>query len=1018
MLKLQQAEIDRLRSMSPADLDRHLFWITAISIVLGFAVSGACGVGFAMIMLCIAGLFLQIAKRASGPDSPLYVVTTRTKLSFQTFFLSVAAASMLLLLFKTGIDGAMNFMSMWALMFCLVSPVIKFTSRQWRGVALVALSISVLFIGNLAYGFIVHLPVFARPLTVLPETMQIVYALYALAALALITSVLVAAGRLTKLWSSRGDRLFGGKRDSWSGKVSGSLRRATKQVVAELPVYAFLFWYLGIVFFFTVPAGCVGDMLTGTFIASARDANVYPYYTNTHDNGAGLCVPPLTSVDPLADGVDNPPISRTMDEENLGTFETGEENFSQPIFHSIAGDMLTAPDYLWSVPSKFQSLMMRESNITEAIVKSIVALGFIVLPFTLIMRGAQFYAALTRRLIGSKGRLRLSESALAALRDTGDKLRLKYESRFFSQAARTFWWLLFWYVAVFSMVAFTEGGIGSCIRSWIDFSLRDSNFLRVSTETNLQMRYFMAALLAMYMCGPLAVTGCVFLPHRSGRQVVVNEDGISLPDGPFGSMWLRTFRLYVDIKSVSLKGKTLPEIEHAKDRRRVKLQFRTGGSLSFRVMDMPPEDLRLLLERIDEHAEDCKFSAEIVELRVKLSKESETKTAHESATRKGKFKSSIFVPFVGGEKIDRHELRIVKVLANKPLSAVYLVRLADGRLAVLKQLVMPKDDEASREHLRIFQRECELMRELQHEGIARVLDAFNEGNSHFLLLEHFKGQDLKTVVDTFGARTVEEVAGWGLSLCEVLDYLHSQEIIHRDVTPENIVVGEHAGVRLIDFGAAHQFIEGITGTLIGKQSYVAPEQLRGKATKRSDIYSLGVTLSFLLTGKEPVALMQCEPELGNSKSAVLMRKLIMAMTDFEEERRPENIQAVRQILLAILTGNVVAPDLGLTKPEIGATKPGSREDVPVSDAEPRSEDVPVSDAEPRSEVVPVSDAEQSSVIAPLGDVHTDDGQNNEEAKLIVRTIKLMADAVPAETIKVESPKKKVKVKRRVDREKQ
>lgn len=992
--------------MSPAALDRHLFCLIAISIVLGFAVGGTRGVGFAMMLLCLGGLFLQVAKRAAGTDSPFFEVTRRTKISFQTFFLSVAAASMLLLLFKNGIDGAMNFMSMWALMFCLVSPVIKFTSRQWRGVALVALSISALFIGKLAYDFVVHLPVFARPVTVLPETMPVVHALYALGALAIITFVLVAAGRLTKLWCSRGDRLIRGKGDNWSGKLSGFLRRTTKQAVAELPVYAFLSWYLGIVFFLTVPAGCVGDMLTGTFIASARDANVYPYYTYSDDKSAGQYAPPPVSIDPLADGVDNPPKSRAEDEESSSnTFETQEENDQQPLFHSFAGGLWISPGDFWNVPSKFQALMRRESDITEAIVKSIVALGFIVLPFSLIMRGAQFYAALTRRLIGSKGRMRLSESVLAALRDTGDKLRLKYESRFLSQAARTFWWLLFWYVVVFSMVAFTEGGVGSCIRSWIDYSLRDSNFLRVSTETNLQMRYFMAALLSMYMCGPLAVTGCVFLPHRSGRQVVVNEDGISLPDGPFGSMWLRTFRLYVDIKSVCLKGKLIPEIEYAKDKRRVKLQFRTGGSLSFRVMDMPPEDLRLLLERIDEHAEDCKFSPEIVELRVKLSKEAETKTAHESATKKGKFKSSIFVPLVGGEKIESHDLRIVKVLANKPLSAVYLARLADGKLAVLKQLVMPKDDESSREHLRIFQRECELMRELQHEGIARVLDAFSEGNSHFLLLEHFKGQDLKTVVDTFGARTVEEVAGWGLSLCEVLDYLHSQGIIHRDVTPENIVVGEHAGVRLIDFGAAHQFIEGITGTLIGKQSYVAPEQLRGKATKGSDIYSLGVTLSFLLTGKEPVALMQCEPELGNSKSAVLMRKLIMAMTDFDEERRPESIQSVRQILLAVLDRNSQMTDIGNTK--IESEKPESNEAAPAGESMPSNDMIPSSEKSP------------DSVAQPVAENTTNDGQNGEEAKLIVRTIQLMADAVPTETIKLESSKKrKVKVKKQVNPEKQ
>lgn len=1008
MQKLAQAELARLRSLTPEQLENRVKWSIALALVVGFACRGAQGVTWACIFLCFVGFFLQYVKRLAPPEATVHSIT-KTHFSFNSFFLSAVAGSMVFLFFKEGIDGCMRDMALWALMFCLVSSVVKFNSREWRWITIGALTVSAGYIGTILRNIIFQTPMFSNP-TGMQAAVLTMFNTYALSALALVTLVLVGVGRLSRPWSMRRETAIAESNVSLMQKLACFLRRSVKQCVAELPVYAFLAWYAGVVYFLSFPQGSVGEMFANQFLTSARDANIYPYnekhvYSRhsrllasaeasggnsppvfVHQYELGKVPAPAVSSDPFADGVDNPPPPSTE-----AAIEDSDD--SSLVLTPDANESGLSPTVMAPGISANSSEIEadRESRITTLIIKGVVALGLFALPFSLIMRGAAFYAALMRRLMGATGKLRISESTLAAVRDTGDKLRLKYESRFLAHAARTFWWLLFWYAVVFSLVAFTGGGLGTAIRNWLDFSIVDSGLRHVSTEYNLNMRYFMAAVLAMYACGPLAVTGCVFLPHRSGRKIVVNEDGISAPDGPYASMWLRTFRLYVDIKSVTLKGKGLPDIEYGKDKRRIKIRFRTGGSLSFRVMDMPPEDLRLLLERIDEHAEDCELTEDIVALRVKLSKESEAKSTTDSNSKRGKFKSSIFVPFVGGERIENHQLRIVKVLANKPLSAVYLVRLANGKLAVLKQLVMPKDDETSREHLRIFQRECELMRELKHEGIARVIDAFNEGNNHFLLLEHFKGQDLKTVVDTYGARNIEDVANWALSLCDVLEHLHAKDIIHRDVTPENIVVGEHDGVRLIDFGAAHQFIEGITGTLIGKQSYVAPEQLRGRASKRSDIYSLGVTMNFLLTAREPVALQQCEPELGSGRSAQLMRNLIMAMTDFEEERRPESIQSVRQILMAVLDKEYVATS--------ARTAPSALEIAAEAETE--------TETETESSPAPAPAQVPANAPADVG-----------EAELAGRTIQLMAEALPEQTLKVKTgQKKKVKVRQKADSEK-
>ena len=1015
MPETQPSELNRIRSISPKDFDRCVAVLTPLAALSGFAVFGVRGAGFALIAACIVGLFLRLQNQAAALPPELNRLAVQSKISYPNYFLVCAGTSLLIIGLKDGMsDSIMQFLALWSLFICLMSPVVHFSAKQWRGIAITGVVISLGYIASFSQYLFRNLPFFGNSAQATPASGAFMFVLIASGSLALLTCLLVGAGKLTKKLRSKTER-HAGAAQGWMQNLTSFFGRATRQTVAELPVYVFVAWYLAIVYGLVIPAGSVGDMFANTFMASARDANISSYSKEHRirphitENTRIVRNP---NADPFVDGFDDAPRpSNFIDEPVPMVFEDG----TMPLPPVIA---YAEPTSVWhglvGLPPVHPENAIDDSNeatATALVVKAIITLGFLVLPFSLIMRGAAFYASLVRRCIGATGNLRLSESALAAMRDTGDKLRLKYESRFLAQASRTFWWLLFWYAVVFSLVAFAGGGFGACIRNWIDASIVSAGLRNITTEFNLNMRYFMAALLAMYACGPLAVTGCVFLPHRSGRQIVVTEEGISAPDGPFLQMWLRTFRLYVDIKAVTLRGKLRPDVEHAKDKRRIKLHFRTGGFLSFRVMDMPPEDLRLLLERIDEHAEDCALSPAAVDLRVSLSKGSQAKSENEKSANRGKFKSSIFVPFVGGEKIESHNLRIVKVLGNKPLSAVYLVRMDSGKLAVLKQLVMPKDDEVSREHLRIFQRECELMRELNHAGIAGVIDAFNDGNNHFLLLEHFKGHDLKTVVDSYGARTVEEVANWALSLCDVLEYLHARGVIHRDVTPENIVVGEHEGVRLIDFGAAHQFIEGITGTLIGKQSYVAPEQLRGKASKRSDIYSLGVTMNFLLTAMEPVALMQCDPDLGDSKSAKLMRSLIKTMTDFEEERRPESIQEVRRILNSVLNKQVAAAaSSGKVEAALAATIDEVRE--------PQVEAQPEAKVEPELNVESEKKPESETRSEPNVKGESESNVENDEERLVVRTIKLMADVLP-ETIKVETKqKKKLKVKKQVNPEKQ
>ncbi len=95
--------------------------------------------------------------------------------------------------------------------------------------------------------------------------------------------------------------------------------------------------------------------------------------------------------------------------------------------------------------------------------------------------------------------------------------------------------------------------------------------------------------------------------------------------------------------------------------------------------------------------------------------------------------------------------------------------------------------------------------------------------------------------------------------CGLLDLLHANSIVHRDFTPDNLILNSKGQLKLIDFNVAQQIQEGSTGTIVGKHAYVPPEQFRGKATSQSDLYAFGATMFYLLTGKDPEPISQSIP---------------------------------------------------------------------------------------------------------------------------------------------------------------
>jgi tRNA A-37 threonylcarbamoyl transferase component Bud32 len=255
---------------------------------------------------------------------------------------------------------------------------------------------------------------------------------------------------------------------------------------------------------------------------------------------------------------------------------------------------------------------------------------------------------------------------------------------------------------------------------------------------------------------------------------------------------------------------------------------------------------------------------------------------------KRRFRAAAFMPLEPGVIMRNGSLTVLRQLALGGLSAVYLGQLENNSLVVLKESVVPDDAKAElKDKAReMFAREANLLIKLQHPNIVPVLDYFVENSRSYLLLDYISGQDLRQYVKQSGRVREGLVLQWAHQIAVIVDYLHKQEppVIHRDLTPDNLVLRPDGTIVAIDFGAANEFIGNATGTFVGKQSYIAPEQFRGKACLQSDIYAFGGTLYYLLTGEDPEALSQSEPA-DRIELSPQLNDLVKSCTDLEVETR-------------------------------------------------------------------------------------------------------------------------------------
>lgn len=223
------------------------------------------------------------------------------------------------------------------------------------------------------------------------------------------------------------------------------------------------------------------------------------------------------------------------------------------------------------------------------------------------------------------------------------------------------------------------------------------------------------------------------------------------------------------------------------------------------------------------------------------------------------------------DKIERTPASVAKVLLGTRLNHFFLEELIGGggmgavfrardeqldRIVAIKVIPFVGDDPDLK---RRFRNEAQSAAKLDHPRIARVFDVGNDDEWHYIVFEYIRGINIRDMVIANGVLPIDEAVFYTCQLADAIQHASDRGIVHRDIKPSNVLIGEEDTIKLVDMGLARsdnfELSEDMTasGVTLGTFDYISPEQARDPrdADLRSDIYSLGCTLYFMLSGRPP-----------------------------------------------------------------------------------------------------------------------------------------------------------------------
>ncbi|MBS1990735.1 MAG: serine/threonine protein kinase [Cyanobacteria bacterium SZAS LIN-3] len=405
------------------------------------------------------------------------------------------------------------------------------------------------------------------------------------------------------------------------------------------------------------------------------------------------------------------------------------------------------------------------------------------------------------------------------------------------------------------------------------------------------------------VCTSFALIGTILIgligtAVSEDNRLFATKTGLSFPLYLLPRLNYRRNRNWSDLSGASLVSNG--------QQKTLTLSFLSGGFLSFNLANFDAKNIEELLLAIELWGQNCKRAPELVDYQQSLqaigkddhSAPGYTQMWEEELSRR--FSATTFVPLEPDHVLQDGRLKIVRQLAFGGLSAIYLAQNRGTELVVLKEAVIPgnNDAEARAQAEKHLARESKLLGQLDHPNIAKVYDYFIEDGRHYLQMEYINGADLRQFVKQNGCPPLETTLQWSIVIADILKYLHGQDppIIHKDLTPDNLVLCHDGRLVLIDFGASNQFISKATNTIVGKQSYIPPEQLRGKTVTQSDLYAFGGTMHYLLTGKDPKALQSSHPRSLNETVPESIDAIVARATAFEPEQRYQSAEEIGSAL--------------------------------------------------------------------------------------------------------------------------
>ncbi len=447
---------------------------------------------------------------------------------------------------------------------------------------------------------------------------------------------------------------------------------------------------------------------------------------------------------------------------------------------------------------------------------------------------------------------------------------------------------------------------------WSSFSLLIVLVILLSKLTRIE-EYTLGAYSVLF-AALLFTLGTVATGLLQENKIIVSSDGLFIPILPSASNHFERFIEWREIEKVMLKG-NISNI----DKMKIKLLTSSGGTVTLGLNGMSANDIEYLLVSMTNWLPSSILDPQIHDLKEALWN-ADSQAINQAQNKAisftqmwedeltSRYSATAYISLNPGQRLQNNNLKVVRQLALGGWSAIYLVQEANTKLKVLKESVIPPGtNETLKEKAQsMFLREAQLLLKLNHPQIVRVYEHFVEENRHYLLLDYLSGQTVKQAVRLQGPYHQLDVIDYAKQLAEILIYLHSQTppVLHRDLTPDNLIIDSEGQLTLIDFGAANEMLGTATGTMVGKQSYIPPEQFQGHATEQSDLYALGATMYYMLSGQEAMPMTQASPRQAEKNGigtvSIALNKLVEELTAQDPAGRPASAHELKARLLAVL----------------------------------------------------------------------------------------------------------------------